>query len=145
MRPADWAEIACQYPEGTSRSQIAYIASLSGEAWVASRLGQPIAAFGAHPLSGAGNVLSVWCFGTRATRRVVPAITRFIREDCVPRWIAAGVTRVEARSIDGHFAAHRWMRALGATGVLTPGWGRDGENFTLFAWTARDWNDVLLQ
>lgn len=133
MRAEDWREIECQWPEGASRNEIAAAALSSPEAWVASWKGQPVAAFGVQPLNW--SALSIWAFGARAMWRAVPELTRFILGECVPRWIASGVTRVEARSIVGHDAAHRWMRGMGASEVASPCWGRNGEDFMLFSWT----------
>ena len=148
MRPDDWREIACQVHDGVTPGQIAAAAVAHGESYVATLDGQPVAAFGVMPATV--NVLTIWAWGTPRTRRVVPAITRFTIADLVPRWLAAGITRVEARSIAGHDAAHRWLRALGTTETALPEWGKGGEAFILFAWTRAGWlertrSDVLRQ
>lgn len=137
MRSEDWREIACQWPEGTSPTQIAMIAGSYGEAWCAHWRGQPVAAFGAVPITV--SVLSIWAWGNRSMVRAIPAVTRFITGELVPRWIGEGVTRVEARSVAGHDTAHKWMRSLGASAVPLPCFGRNGENFILFGWTRKDW------
>lgn len=138
LRPEDQREIACQLSPEARTGDIAAVAAHSTEAWVATLRGQPVAAWGVAPL--AWSVLSIWAFGTRHMTRAVPAMTRQIGER-VDAWIEAGVTRVEARSIVGHDKAHRWMRALGAQELPCPCWGRGGEDFILFAWTAQDWKD----
>ena len=144
MRAEDWREIACQFPEGITRTEIAALAGQFGESWVAVSSAQPVAAFGAAPLTC--NVLTGWAWGTRRMRRAVPAITRFMREDCAPRWVDAGITRLEARSIAGHDEAHKWMRALGADEQPCPEWGRDGEDFILFSWTKeRQWKPMTVK
>lgn len=143
MRPGDWAEIAPQLPEGTDRRLLAAWSlpppeGFAREAWVAVRAGQPVALWGAHPLTVAGNVLSIWAWGTRAMRRSVPEITRHIGER-VEVWISEGVTRVEARSLVGHDQAARWMRGLGGTPVPLPAWGSGGEDYVLWWWTEETW------
>lgn len=141
MRPEDWREIECQFPEGITSFEIAALAGQFGEAWVATSSSQPVAAFGAAPLTY--NVLSVWAWGTKGMRRAIPAIGRFLRDERAPDWIASGVTRLEARSIAGHHSAHRWMTSLGATSQPCPEWGRRGEDFILFSWTrAKDWDQT---
>jgi hypothetical protein len=138
MRSEDWAEIACQISAEVTPTHVAAW-SLSGrEAWVAHWHDQPVAAFGIHNATPAGNVVTVWAWGTRRMRRVVPEMTRFVA-DAVPRWIEEGITRVEARSIYGHVEAHRWMRGLGAHEQPCPAWGKHGEDFILFSWTEEAW------
>lgn len=133
MRDEDWREIACQYPPNLTRLDIAYAAFASPEAWVATVRGQPVAAFGVSRITV--SVLSAWAFATRSMWRAVPAVTRFIRDECARRWAEAGITRVEARSIAGHHVAHRWMASMGGTCEPCPAWGRDGEDFMLWWWT----------
>lgn len=138
MRADDWTEIECQAPAGTLPIEAALWSVNGREAWVATVKGQPAAVFGIHNATPAGNVVTVWAWGTKAMRRAVPEITRFIRWK-VPRWISEGVTRVEARSIVGHADAHRWMRGLGAVQAACPAWGKGGEDFILFSWTRETW------
>lgn len=126
-------------PDGLSTEDGAVLGAQIGEAWVARLDGQPVAAFGAAPMSLPGNVLSLWAWGTKRLVRAAPAITRFVRDECAPRWVAAGVTRVEARSIRGHVSAHRWLRGAGAKAQPCPNWGKGGEGFVLFYWTKDSW------
>ena len=143
MRPEDWREIACQCPDGLYPYEVAAWALQGREAWIATVRGQPVACFGVHNQTSAGNVLAIWAWGTRGMWRAIPSISRFILDDRVPAWIEAGVTRVEARSIAGHEAAHRWMRGLGAAGTELKAFGKGGEDFTLFWWTQERWTDVF--
>lgn len=138
LRPEDWREIACQLPDGTEPLALAWMAAEgSGEAWTASWKGQPVAAFGASPMTP--SVLSLWAWGTKGMWRVAGSIERFVTADCVPRWLEAGITRVEARSIVGHVMAHRWLRRLGFAEQPCPQWGKAGEDFILFSWTRKEW------
>jgi len=138
IRPEDWREIACQLSEEVTPTDVAAWSLTGREAWVATVRGQPVAAFGVHDATNARNVLMIWAWGTPKMWRAVPEMTRFIRER-VEVWITEGVTRVEARSIEGHGSAHRWMRALGGESEPLPGWGKGGEDFLLFWWTQETW------
>lgn len=143
IRPEDWREIACQMPDGTTAIDVALWSVSAGQAWVARIDNQPVALFGASPQTAAGNVLALWAWGTKRMRRVAPAITRFVRDDRAPEWIAAGKTRAEARSIAGHTEAHRWLSGLGFIAEPLPQWGKGGEDFILFSMTLDRWRDVL--
>jgi hypothetical protein len=139
MRPEDLRELSCQMPDDISVEDGAVFSAGLGEAWIAKLDGQPVAAFGAAPMSMPGNVLSIWAWGTKRLPRAAPAITRFVREECAPKWIANGVTRVEARSIEGHHQAHRWLSGAGAFSIEYPCYGKGGEHFRLFWWTKDSW------
>ena len=138
MCPEDWAEIAAQMPAGASTEQVAAL-HLHGEAWAAMLDGQPVQAFGAVPATA--SVLNLWAFGTRARRRAIPAVTRFLRRQA-GEWVARGVTRVEARAMAGHPTAHRWLRGLGGQSYRLPCWGSGGEEFTLYWWTRKTWAEA---
>lgn len=132
MRADDWREIEAIAGDVTGY-EIACRAYASPEAWVAKWRGQPVAAVGVQPLTV--SVLSAWAFGTRALWRAAPALTGFLLGECALRWIEAGVTRVEARALADHHAAHRWMIGMGAEAVPCPRYGRNGEDFVMFSWT----------
>lgn len=145
IRSEDWREIACQLPEGMAPIDAALISIASGLSWVARLDGQPVAVFGASPQTPAGNVLALWAWGTKQMRRAAPAITRFVRDEMAPAWVAEGKTRVEARSIVGHDEAHRWLTNIGFLAEPLPQWGRGSEDFILFSMTLERWRHVLLQ
>lgn len=142
MRTDDWREIACQCAPRLSPYEVAAWALQGREVWAAHVKGQPVAIFGVHHATPAGNVLTVWAWGTRGMWRAVPDISRFILDDRVPAWIEDGVTRVEARSDLRHTSAHRWMRSLGAAEEPLAQWGRNGEDFVLFWWTRERWQSI---
>lgn len=106
------------------------------EAWVATVDGQPVQAFGVIPETL--SVLRAWAFGTPNRWPAVPEMTRFVWS-MFDRHVLAGITRIEARAIEGHEAAHRWMRRMGASETPLPYWGMNGENFILFSWTQENW------
>lgn len=137
MRPSDWREVSCQIPENTRPEEAAAWSYAAGRSWVAIERGQPIAAVGIVPISVA--VLSIWAWGTKRMWRAVPPITRYVERSLGEEWYRLGVQRVEARSIVGHDAAHRWLRGLGWTETPCPSYGRNGEDFILFAQTRKGW------
>lgn len=139
LRDEDRREIMCQLPPGISGAGMAasVLATVPEDwTWIATLDGQPAAAFGFQPIT-----VPVWCawaWGTRHLPRVMPAITRWCwgLED---RILEYGVRRLEARSIAGHHAAHRWLEQLGCKRVCDlPDHGRNGELFHLYAWAIGD-------
>lgn len=145
MRAHDWREISAQLPAEITPTQAAAISYTAGRSWVCLWNGQPVAAFGISPIAAA--VLSIWAWGTNDMLRAVPALTRYVENELVPDWDRLGLMRVEARSIADHKAAHRWLRAMGWTETPCPEFGRDGEDFILFAQTRKGWKqrNVLRQ
>lgn len=134
MRPDDWREIVCQYDTVTPY-ELAHRCT-AGEAWLAYLDGEPVAGFGVQPI--ASGTLQIWAFGTEQMIRAVPSLSRFILLDRLPAWIDAGYHRVEARSIADHHVAHRWMESLGGIASPCPAFGKDGEDFVMFAWAPLD-------
>lgn len=92
---------------------------------------QPVAAFGAHAQSP--TTVSAWAYGTDRFRRAVPQMTRFINGALARELVRQGFRWAEARSVEGHEEAHRWLLALGAQVACDlPGFGVNGERFLLF-------------
>lgn len=134
MRSQDAEEVYCQLPEATVGLEVA-LTLLATDAYVARLDGQPVMAFGTHPLSTAA--VAVWAIGTDRTPRVAAAVARFFRAVVAPRLIADGYETMEARSLASHRTAHRWM-ALSGGEVIGPPFifGRGRKLFLLFRWTA---------
>lgn len=97
--------------------------------------GKPVAAIGAieiHP-----HVWSVWMFATDDFPKIALELTKFAFRHLAPAIRKVGGHRAECRSIVGHEAAHRWLRFLGAKEeARLSGYGKNGEDFILFAWRA---------
>lgn len=107
---------------------------MGSDAFVAKWHGDPVAVFGVFPLTCC--CLSVWMLGTKDAGRAVPAITAFMDGEMLPQKVAEGFLTMEARSIEGHEAAHRWMRATGAEVIGEAfEFGKHREKFLLFRWT----------
>lgn len=107
-------------------------------ACVALLNGEPVAAFGLAGTPLQPQLKVAWAFGTDRFRRVVPAISREANS-WFPHLIAEGVHRIEARALVGHDLAGQWMAGFGAKneGVMRR-YGRNGEDFELWAWTAEN-------
>ena len=62
-------------------------------------------------------------------------MTRHIIRVMMPSLAIAKAHRAEARSAASHIEAHNWLERLGATREAPlRGYGRNGEDFILFAW-----------
>lgn len=136
LRCCDRQEIDCQIAPGTRPSEIAAFCLQGAQSWTVFRDGLPVGAFGFAPISD--GVLNGWAFGRPGFGRSFPAVTRFVFCEVLPGWLDQGVRRIEVRSIESHRTAHRWLEAAGATRICDlDDWGRGGELFYLYAWTAR--------
>ncbi len=135
MRPADREEVICQVPEGLSGSEITallYTGMLPDWTWLALLDGQPACVFGVSPISTA--VWAGFAFGTRHLPRTIPKVSEHIL-GLEQRLIAAGVRRVEVRTISTHDISHRWLRKLGCWfEAEMPNYGSNGETFELWCW-----------
>lgn len=143
LNDADRRELACQVETDDPMVVALLCLRVSGDrAWTAADRRGPQMCFGVAPMQP--GVMAGWGFGTGRSWRVVPEVTRFMLGEVMPELIRSGVQRVEARSIDGHDNAHRWLRRLGARKHRDPlmCWGRGGEDFWLFDWIRDDY-DVL--
>lgn len=138
LNDLDRAEALCQMPDTAKMHELAWmLISGEGESYVAYWRGKPVAVFGVSPQHVAA--LSVWMLGTDQSWRAAPQIAAFIREDIGPRVAAQGFRTMEARSIETNRMAHQWMERAGGRRWTQPfEWGRNGEKFVLFRWSARD-------
>jgi hypothetical protein len=88
------------------------------------------------------NVASLLLFATDDFHHIGAELTRFIKQRLFPGYIAQGVHRIEAASIDGYDEVHRWIEVLGLTReAAMRGYGRGGETFIQFAWVKEIKND----
>lgn len=133
MRAADareiWATRWNEDPHELARDAVA----CAPVAWTACKGHVPVACIGAGPLHP--GVWRVWMYATDDFPSVGMKVTKFARRVMIPALLHAGAHRAECLSIDGHDQAHRWLEALGAAREATlGGYGRDGEDFHLYAW-----------
>ncbi len=133
LRPYDREEVFCQLPDGVDNATLA-AALMAGESFVAYHGDQPVGFFGTNLINIC--TASVWALGTPSLYRAIPAISRFLFDEHVPRLIDRGVLSLEARAMHGHRSAERWIKSLGGTPQGDPFvYGKGGELFTLFRWT----------
>lgn len=133
MRDEDKAEIYCQLPAGTKSYEIAAMMLSHGDAFIAYLDDNPVMFFGTHPLNVC--TLEAWAMGTKQTRKVLHAATRYVIEHFMPLAVGQGFTGMECRSHVGHAEAHRWIRSTGAVASGEPFvYGKGGEKFVLFRW-----------
>lgn len=138
MRHRDYLEFSAVSP-CNSRSELADLLT----ARFGDRPGDVLAVFdGERPVAIGGliesrpNVITLLFFATDNFPAVALPLTRFIKRELFPRYIAAGVHRFEAVSMHRHEEAHRWLKILGLKmEAALFGYGRDRETFVQFAWT----------
>ncbi len=134
MRDADRREIQAVFPASDTIIGATLFAGSQGLAWVASKDGQPVCAFGVarlYPGLGSG-----WAYGTRRMRAVMPAITRFALRTIRPQLIREGFRRIEVRTAIDHVDSHRWLAHLGFELEGTArDYGSDGLDFLTYAAT----------
>lgn len=138
MREPDRHELACQIVSDAAVTEVAtQIAMVSPISHVVRRNDQPIAAFGAAPLTHV--VWALWAFGTKHLWRAIPAISQHLWS-LGDEMIAMGIRRLEVRAWKGHDLAPLWLKAVGCTYVADlSDHGRSGETFELWVWTATDY------
>lgn len=103
---------------------------------ICASIGDRPVAFGAT-IEARPNVLTLLFFATDEFPAIALGLTRFIRQRLFPAQRAAGAHRIECVSIDSHTDAHRWIEILGLEREAEmPGYGKAGETFYQFAWTA---------
>lgn len=102
----------------------------------ASHKGRPVSVFGA--IECWPGVWSAWMVATDEWPRVALKTTRTVLKDALPAVWTRGAHRIEARSVAGYDAAHRWLKTLGAQHECTlQGFGREGQDFKVFVWRPR--------
>ena len=132
MRPDDAREIyATRFDNEPDRLAIDILRGWT-MAWVAG-LERPIAVIGAVELWP--GVWSAGMFATDEFHRIGPQLTRWVQRRMIPTLRELGMHRAEAKSIEGHDVAHRWLEWLGAMkGEPMRKYGKNGETFYTFAW-----------
>lgn len=133
MRDADRRELfACRFDEDPDRLTMDVLQRWT-IAWVVG-LERPIAVLGGVEMWP--GLWSVGMFATDEFGQIGSQLTRWLRRRMIPVAREAGARRLEARSIEGHDEAHRWLLKLGAERDEKPltNWGKGGETFFNFVW-----------
>lgn len=96
---------------------------------------RPVAVIGA--VMTRPNSLALLMFATDGVTAIGRPLTRWIKREWLPRMAAAGVHRVEAASLAGYRDMHRWLGSIGLwLEAEMPRFGKGGEAFYLYSWTA---------
>jgi len=132
-------ELAAVYPPLRDEfvANLLFEYALNDDAHVYGVDGEPIALLAFFPLVLAENTLGTWMVHTKQFGKIYRPLSRFVKQTLISEMESKGVRRVETRSLATNTDAHRWFKTLGATEeTLLPGFGRNGEDFKLFSWTA---------
>jgi hypothetical protein len=134
LRAADVRELdATRYGEidlDALAYEIAKLWTLNGNGWAAYGDGTPVALFGAT--QAWPGMYSAFMLATDDFPKIALPVTKFVKQVFIP-FLRQNGHRVEARSIDGHDQAHRWLKLLGATEECRlKGFAKDGADFLVF-------------
>lgn len=137
MRADDARELfATRYDDDPDRLALDVLTRWGPMWWVAgsTKHNRPIAVIGATQLWPM--VWQVGMFATDEFDQIGLGLTRWVIRSMIPAIREIGVHRAEAKSIEGHDVAHRWLEMLGAVRDPTPldQYGRGGETFHNFVW-----------
>lgn len=138
MRESDYREFSALLPVQTRAELADALADrFAGEDVLVAKSGDVAVAIG-RVLETRPNVLTLGFYATDRLPEIGKALTRFIKQRLLPPMVAAGVHRIECVSIEGHTAAHDWIRVLGLEQEGPPlrAYGKNRENFISFAWVA---------
>lgn len=133
MRALDRAEIFATRRDDSNEQLALEVMACGPIFWVAGKGPDPIAAFGCAPMWN--GVWSMWLFATDKFGQIGISVTKLVTRTIVPMMIEAGAHRLEARSMEGHTDAQRWLEVIGAKreGTLKA-YGRDRQDFHVYAW-----------
>jgi hypothetical protein len=133
LRAHDRREVEATIDCGSAQATAELIRTIPGPKWEArTRAGRPAVVGGFTPVwPGLG---SGWMWGTDDWDEVALEVTRAMRKHILPALERNGVRRIEARPMYGNIDAVRWLELVGfEQEAVTPGFGRRGEDFVLFA------------
>lgn len=139
MRDRDFAEfsaVATTDDRAELAEQLAWRYGTRDDVLCGSLDGEPICIGGT--IEAWPGVITLLFFATPEFPRIGLPITRFVKRELFPRYLRAGVHRIQAVSLAGYHDMHRWLRTIGLepeTGPL-PGYGKRREAFVQFALVA---------
>ena len=141
LRQLDREETFCQLPDGTPTDKLAEWFITPGDAFIAYYRDEPALLFGTTPISVCA--MSIWALGTDRAERTIPAVSRFLIEHAIPWRLDQGFTCMEARSLETHHDAHRWMEGMGGERNGEPYlYGKGGERFVTYRWTVSSYRAI---
>jgi hypothetical protein len=134
LRPLDQREVQAIQWDDSPENIAKHAYEMGQPSWVvcAKNPLEPAYAFGLT--ADRPGVWSVWGFGTNRFPEVALSVTRWCYRAIVPALPKIG-HRVECYCLAEKTDAHRWLERLGGVeeGTLR-GYGRNGEDFKIFAW-----------
>lgn len=141
-RAADRRELAATMTDQPAETLPTQIAQSCRFGMVAgAEDGEPVAVVAAAELWP--GVWQVGMFATDRWHEVALPVTRWIRRALIPALIEAGAHRAHCYSLADRPASEDWLRHLGAQDEgLLRGFGRNREDFVLFAWRLEDVSPV---
>ena len=123
-----------QATEATPERYALALHSAHGFRWVGYHNGAPAAILGATRQHK--GVWSVFGFGTDDWIKVWRSVTRTALKEMFPAVEGSGCHRAHCITLAESADVHRWLKVLGATEEsVMRGYGRDGEDYTMFSWT----------
>jgi hypothetical protein len=138
LRPLDHLELTCVLPDDTPIAEAGLMClGTSQYAWTAHDNGYPAVAFGFAPTLNPA-LWHAWALGTRRFVRCTPALTDFLLTEAMPNLVLDNkrLGRVEARPLKANTKACKWIERLGGVRECDlPRYGKDGQDFVLYAWT----------
>ena len=141
LRQLDREETFCQLPDDIPTSKLAEWFITGGDAFIAYRKDQPALLFGTTRIHVCA--MSIWALGTEQCTRAIPAVSRFLIEHAIPWRLDEGFTCMEARSLETHHDAHRWMESMGGVRHGEPYlYGKGGERFVTYRWTVSSYRAI---
>lgn len=102
--------------------------------WVGYYDGKPAAIIGGYPVGP--QAWTLFGFGTDDYEKILRTVTKHAIRFMMPAIKATGAEIAGCISPVDHIETHRWLEWLGAVeDQILPGYGKNGEDCILFAWT----------
>lgn len=140
MRAHDVEELQAVYPvDGADAVAAHFLASYArrSDLMCAYADDEPVAV--GMTVEARPNVITLGFIATERFPQVAAPLGRWIRTKLFAGFREAGCHRIECVTIEGYSDTHRWLKMLGLRLEAThPGYGKRGEAFHTFAWTADD-------
>lgn len=135
LRDADKREQDALRWDSNEQALAADMLALGSPSWIACAVDplEPVYAFGLTPVRP--GVWAMWGFGTNRWPDVALKVSRWCRRVIQPSAPKMG-HRIECYVLAEKESAHRWIERFGGVceGTLR-GYGKNGEDFKLYAWT----------
>ena len=134
LRPRDRAEIFALRWHDDEDQLVFELCQVAGDLWKLWTLdGEPVAVNGVVPVRP--GVVIAGAFGTNKWRSIIRPMTRWSLDFVIPCLKASNYHRGEAYVLAANTDSRRWIELLGGeVETLLRGYGRQREDFLLYAW-----------